>query len=177
MSDVVARLNAALEGRYAIERELGEGGMAVVYLNDLIDVQVGTRNGFHVGEAKRLFHLGSDYLLTPSITGEYDVTKDDQRFLFARHPGAGLKAQAARLEPVTSCSGGTENHGVFGQPAQESHAITWDGTGRLHTPLASFLEVDVQVARALLRAQLRATLGRGVADTDGARKGMIAVRD
>ena len=27
MSDPVARLNAALEGRYAIERELGEGGM------------------------------------------------------------------------------------------------------------------------------------------------------
>ena len=28
MSDSVERLNAALEGRYAIERELGEGGMA-----------------------------------------------------------------------------------------------------------------------------------------------------
>ena len=26
MSDPVSRLNAALEGRYAIERELGEGG-------------------------------------------------------------------------------------------------------------------------------------------------------
>ena len=32
MPDPVARLNAALEGRYAIERELGEGGMASVYL-------------------------------------------------------------------------------------------------------------------------------------------------
>ncbi len=32
MSDAVARLNAALEGRYAIERELGEGRMANVYL-------------------------------------------------------------------------------------------------------------------------------------------------
>ncbi len=32
MSDLVARLNAALGGRYAIERELGEGGMATVYL-------------------------------------------------------------------------------------------------------------------------------------------------
>jgi len=34
MSDPVSRLNAALEGRYFIERELGEGGMATVYLAD-----------------------------------------------------------------------------------------------------------------------------------------------
>ncbi len=34
MSDPVARLNAALEGRYAMERELGEDGMATVYLAD-----------------------------------------------------------------------------------------------------------------------------------------------
>ncbi len=32
MSDPITRLNQALEGRYAIERELGEGGMATVYL-------------------------------------------------------------------------------------------------------------------------------------------------
>ena len=32
MSDVEARLNAALEGRYRVERGLGEGGMATVYL-------------------------------------------------------------------------------------------------------------------------------------------------
>ncbi len=32
MEDLVARLNSALAGRYAIERELGSGGMATVYL-------------------------------------------------------------------------------------------------------------------------------------------------
>jgi hypothetical protein len=32
MSDQIARLNTALEGRYAIARELGEDGMATVYL-------------------------------------------------------------------------------------------------------------------------------------------------
>ena len=32
MTNPITRLNAALEGRYVIERELGEGGMATVYL-------------------------------------------------------------------------------------------------------------------------------------------------
>ena len=34
MSDPVTRLNAALEGRYRVESERGEGGMATVYLAD-----------------------------------------------------------------------------------------------------------------------------------------------
>ncbi len=34
MTDPITRLNAALEGRYAIERELSEGRMATVYLGD-----------------------------------------------------------------------------------------------------------------------------------------------
>jgi serine/threonine-protein kinase len=34
MSDQISRLNAALAGRYAIDRELGQGGMATVYLAD-----------------------------------------------------------------------------------------------------------------------------------------------
>ena len=35
MADPAARLNASLEGRYTIERELSEGGMATVYLAEI----------------------------------------------------------------------------------------------------------------------------------------------
>ncbi len=41
MTDAVSRLNAALQGRYAIERELGEGGMATVYLADDLEAEAG----------------------------------------------------------------------------------------------------------------------------------------
>ena len=38
-SDPVARLNTVPEGRYPIERQIGEGGMAVVYLaEDVINL-------------------------------------------------------------------------------------------------------------------------------------------
>ena len=43
--DPVTRLNAALEGRYRIEREIGEGGMATVLFVSLSVLLVGACGG------------------------------------------------------------------------------------------------------------------------------------
>ncbi len=63
MSDPVTRLNAALEGRYRIESELGEGGMATVYLAD--DIKHERKVAVDMGsseEAGKPLYIGLGYL-------------------------------------------------------------------------------------------------------------------
>ncbi|HIF08296.1 MAG TPA: hypothetical protein EYQ64_15575 [Gemmatimonadetes bacterium] len=55
----IERLNAALEGHYAIERELGEGGMATVYLADDIKHERKVPSVVHVRRLLVLLRRGS----------------------------------------------------------------------------------------------------------------------
>jgi serine/threonine-protein kinase len=48
MNDPTSRLSTALADRYTIERELGSGGMATVYLDH--DLKQDARRGSHGGQ-------------------------------------------------------------------------------------------------------------------------------
>ncbi|MEJ2205222.1 MAG: protein kinase [Gemmatimonadota bacterium] len=58
MSDLITRVNSALEGRYHIERQLGEGGMATVYLAR--DVRHGRKVAVKVLRPDVAFGIGAD---------------------------------------------------------------------------------------------------------------------
>ncbi len=61
MSDRILRLNAALEGRYRIEREIGQGGMATVYLAD--DLRHGRSVAIKVLKREVAAVIGADRFL------------------------------------------------------------------------------------------------------------------
>ena len=58
MGDAVARINSALSERYQIERELGEGGMATVYL--AADLRHGRRVAIKVLRPELAARIGAE---------------------------------------------------------------------------------------------------------------------
>jgi serine/threonine protein kinase len=86
----VNRLNAALEGRYSIERQLGEGGMATVCLADdlkpdgkvarqVLKPELATESTFSPGQPTILFTWS--YNAGGNINSGYDIHPDGERFL------------------------------------------------------------------------------------------------
>ena len=61
MSDSISRLNAALQGRYRVERQVGEGGMATVYLAD--DLKHERRVALKVLEPQLAVAVGAERFL------------------------------------------------------------------------------------------------------------------
>ncbi len=65
MTDTFDRLKSALADRYAIEHELGAGGMATVYL---AEEAFGSEGGSEVGPEDLQGHLA----VMPEVVGEVD---------------------------------------------------------------------------------------------------------
>ena len=91
MSDPITRLNAALEGRYAIERELGEGGMATVYLAD--DLKHERKVALKVLKPELAAVVGAERFLAEIKTIEGHFVAAD------------VRAAAARQRPVSQMCG------------------------------------------------------------------------
>ena len=104
MSDPVTRLNAALEGRYAIERELGEGGMATVYLAK--DLKHNRNVALKVLKPELAAVVGAERFLGPVNTkGQFVVYwgYEDHRVPISSDRGL-LPTSARQCEPLQSRS-------------------------------------------------------------------------
>ena len=105
MTDVIPRLTAALTGRYEIERELGEGGMATVYLAK--DLKHGRRVAVKVLKAELAAVVGAERFLAeiqttanlqnPHILPLFDSGQADS-FLYYVMPSVEGETLADRMD-------------------------------------------------------------------------------
>jgi len=109
--DILATLRRGLADRYAIERELGQGGMATVYLAR--DLKLGRAVALKVLRPELAASLGSERFLReieiaaklahPHILGLYDCGEADALLAHSRGryaaTGGGLRRSGAR-QPV-----------------------------------------------------------------------------
>ena len=105
VSDPVSRLNAALEGSYTIERKLGEGGMAAVYLAE--DIKHNRKVALKVLKPELAAVVGAERFLTeiqvtanlqhPHILPLHDSGEADS-FLFYVMPYVEGESLRARLD-------------------------------------------------------------------------------
>ncbi len=112
--DPITRLNRALEGRYRIERELGEGGMATVYLAD--DLKHERKVALKLLRPELAAVVGAERFLSEIRTtanhyhsvaagwGGYEGGRETYQYGLGHRPGAlplASEAVTARIHPVT----------------------------------------------------------------------------
>jgi predicted ATPase/tRNA A-37 threonylcarbamoyl transferase component Bud32 len=138
MSDPVTRLNAALEGRYVIERELGRGGMATVYLAD--DIKHERKVALKV--------------LKPELA----AAVGPERFVREIKTTAGLRHP--HILPLYD-SGEADGHLFYVMPVVEGESLRDRLDRETQLPVADAVRIAVEVADALDYAH-----GRGVVHRD-----------
>jgi Tol biopolymer transport system component/tRNA A-37 threonylcarbamoyl transferase component Bud32 len=165
MSDIAARLAAALAGRYRIERQLGQGGMATVYLAQ--DLKHNRRVAIKVLRPELAVALGAERFLReietiatlqhPHILGLIDSgqVEDTAYYVTPFVDGGSLRQRLSRegelpihdavriLSQVADALAFAHLHGVVHRDIKPDNVLL---TGR-HALVADF-----GVAKALLRA-------------------------
>jgi serine/threonine protein kinase len=147
MSDAITRLNAALEGRYVIEREIGAGGMATVYLAQ--DLKHGRNVALKVLKPELAAVLGGERFLTeitttaklqhPHILPLFDSGEADS-FLYYVMPYVEGESLRDRLDRERQL------------PVKEAVALTSKVAGALqHAHEHGVIHRDIKPANILLR--------------------------
>lgn len=139
MSDVLERLNAALAGRYAVERELGQGGMATVYL--ALDVRHKRKVALKVMRPELAATLGSE------------------RFLREVHTAAGL--QHPHILPLHD-SGEADGFLYFVMPYIEGESLRTRLTREGELPVGDAVRLLRDVVDALSHAHAQGVVHRDI---------------
>jgi serine/threonine-protein kinase len=139
MPEIAERLATALEGRYRIERELGSGGMATVYLADDL------RHGRQV--AIKLLHPELSAVLGP------------ERFLAEIKTTAGL--QHPHILPLFD-SGAADGLLFYVMPYVQGETLRRRLQREHQLPLADAIRLATQVADALGHAHAQGIIHRDV---------------
>ncbi|NNL29822.1 MAG: protein kinase [Gemmatimonadetes bacterium] len=146
-TDVIARLNAALQGRYEVQGELGEGGMATVYLAD--DLKHNRKVALKVLKPELAAVVGADRFLTeiettanlqhPHILPLFDSGEADS-FLFYVMPYVTGETLRDRLERERQL------------PVHEAVGIAVSMAGALdHAHRKGVIHRDIKPANVLLQ--------------------------
>jgi serine/threonine-protein kinase len=147
MSDIIERLNAALQGRYEIEKKLGEGGMATVYLAQ--DVKHSRKVALKVLKPELAAVVGADRFLTeiettanlqhPHILPLFDSGEADS-FLFYVMPYVDGETLRDRLDRERQL------------PVHEAVAVAVSLAGALdHAHRKGIIHRDIKPANILLQ--------------------------
>jgi serine/threonine-protein kinase len=139
VTDPISRLNEALEGRYRIERQLGEGGMATVYLAD--DLRHGRKVALKVLKPELAAVIGAERFLA-----EIKTTANLQ------HP---------HILPLFD-SGEADTFLFYVMPYVEGETLREKIDRERQLPVAEAVRIATKVAGALQAAHERGVIHRDI---------------